>query len=61
MTKNLLKLDSFTVLDLTMRLDFYERLGVKAVMTNVTNEKYEQHNGDIGPARSYWMRMEYRF
>ncbi|MBN2107176.1 MAG: TonB-dependent receptor [Deltaproteobacteria bacterium] len=61
MTKNLLKLDAFTVVDLTVRLDLYERLGVKAVMTNVINENYEQHNGDIGPARSYWMKMECRF
>jgi|GEM_PF-1332949 len=61
MTKNLLKLDAFTVFDLTLRLDLFERLGIKAVMTNLTNEQYEQHNGDIGPARSYWMRAEYRF
>jgi outer membrane receptor for ferrienterochelin and colicin len=61
MTKNLLKLDAFTVADLSVRLDLFERLGIKAVVTNLGNEKYEQHNGDIGPARSYWMKMDYRF
>jgi outer membrane receptor protein involved in Fe transport len=61
MTKNLLKLDAFTVVDFSVRLDLYECLGVKAVITNLANENYEQHNGDIGPARSYWMKMDYRF
>jgi len=60
MTKNLLQLDSFTVFDLTLRLDLWEHLGIKAVMTNVTNEQYEQHNADAGPERAYWMRVEYR-
>jgi len=59
MTKNLLRLDAFTVFDLTLRLELYERLGIKAVMTNITNEQYEQHNADAGPERAWWLKVEY--
>lgn len=61
MTGTPTQLASFTVLDLTLRLDLFERLSLKGVLTNLTDKEYVQHNADIGPERSYWMEMEYRF
>ncbi len=61
MTKNLLELDSHTVLDCSLQLAFKRWLLLKAVVTNVTDERYEQHNADAGPERAFWMKVEYRF
>ncbi len=55
------ELPSYTVLDLSVRLELLDHLSIKGVLTNLTDKEYVQHNADIGPERSYWMEVEYRF
>ncbi len=61
MTKNLLEMDAFTIADLTVQLDLFDRLNIKAVVTNLTDEEYEQHNADAGPERAYWVKCSCKF
>ncbi len=61
MTGTPTELSSYTVVDLALRLELFERISLKGVITNLTDKEYLQHNAYIGPERSYWMEMKYRF
>ncbi|MBW2345384.1 MAG: TonB-dependent receptor [Deltaproteobacteria bacterium] len=61
MTGKKIDLDPFTVLDFNLRLDLFDRLGIKGAVTNITNEDYEIHGSNLGPERCYWVGVDYRF
>jgi iron complex outermembrane receptor protein len=61
MTKKKIDLDAFTVLDFTLRLDLFDRLGLQGAVTNITDEEYEIHGSNLGPERCYWVSVDYRF
>ncbi|MCD6474659.1 MAG: TonB-dependent receptor, partial [Anaerolineaceae bacterium] len=61
MTGKKIDLDEFTVFDFNLRLDLFDRLGIKGAVTNITNEDYEIHGSNLGPERCYWVGVDCRF
>ncbi len=61
MTRTTIDLDDWLVADAGMRLELFKSLGIQAAVTNVLNTDYEIHGSNLGPQRSYWLAVDYRF
>lgn len=60
MTGKKINLDSFTVIDLNIRINLFDRMGIIGAITNITDEDYEIHGSNLGPERCYWVGIDFR-
>ncbi len=60
MTGKKINLDSFTVVDLNIRIDLCDRMGITGAITNITDEDYEIHGSNLGHECCYWVGIDFR-
>ena len=61
MSKAAITVDDWVVADLGVRLELFDKLGIQAAVTNLTNEDYEVHGANLGPERAWWVAVDYTF